>query len=406
MDTIKGLNHVDLRYTVKYSAVQCFYWAAFCSSVNFASLFLLSKNFTNSQIGVVLAMGNVVAVGLQPAMASMADTSGRISIKGITELLIAAAGFLAVVRLVASAHFFVLSVLFVFELTILFTLQPFLNSLGMQLINSGRNVNFGLARGMGSMSFAVCSVVLGILAERFGTNVLPAVSFGLFLALGFLIHTFPRPKEEYYAAEGESRNEPKTSFLTFISQNRKFAVLMIAVSLTFCSHTMINNYCIQITENVGGTAKDMGIAIGLAAAVELPAMILCDYLVKRVRCGVILKISLACFVVKTAATMLATSVWMLYAAQVLQFCSYAFFIPASIYYVNELIQEKDLAKGQAFVTSAITFGGVLASLLGGWLLDASGVYSMLFVGTVAAALGLLIGLFSTETVSVKNPQNG
>lgn len=408
---IKTNDNPALKYTIKYSAVHSFYWSVFCSSLSFASVFLLSKRFSNSQIGIVLAIANIIAVLLQPAVAAFADTTKKILMKDIIVILVGAAGALAAVRFFLSEYFIILAVLFILELTILFTLQPLVNSLGMQLINKGIGLNFGLARGMGSMAYAVFSILLGVLVEHYGTNSLPVVSVGLYTALGISIYTFTK-KRSVPATGGTIRSESgemgkeaehavTDKLFSFLAHNKRFTALMAAVSLAFCSHSMINNYLIQITENVGGTAKDMGIATGIAAAIELPAMILFSFLIKKIRCSSILKFSLFSFAIKTAITMLATSVWMLYAAQIVQFISYALFIPASIYYVNETVNKDDLAKGQAFVTSAITLGGVTASLFGGLLLDGSGVKGMLFVGLIAATLGFVIGFFAVETVEVK-----
>lgn len=401
--------NINRKYTIKYSAVHGIYWSAFCSSISFASVFLLSKHFSNSQIGIVLAIANTFSVLLQPAVAAFADTTSKVSMKDLIVIFAGTAGALAAVRYFISGYFVLLAVLFILELIILLTLQPFVNSLGMQLINKGIGINFGLARGIGSMTFAVISILLGVLVERFGTDSLPVVSVGLCVMLGVVICTFTMkksPPDRDGAIRSESveitkKNVAADSLFSFLAHNRKFAALMVAVAFTFCSHSMINSYLIQITENVGGTAKDMGIATGIAAAIELPAMILFGFLVKKIRCSSILKFSLFFFMIKTAITLLAANIWMLYAAQIFQFSSYALFIPASIYYVNEIIARDDLAKGQAFMTSAITLGGVAASLLGGWLLDGPGVGGMLLAGLIASALGFAIGFYATEKVEVK-----
>ncbi|MGX8700887.1 MFS transporter [Caproiciproducens sp.] len=398
---------------MKYSAAHSFYWSIVCSSLGFASIFLLSEHFSNSQIGLVLALANIFAVLLQPAVAAFADRTRKISMKNLIVVLTGAAGALAAARSFLSGSFFILAVLLTLESAVLYTLQPLVNSLGMQFINKGIGINFGLARGMGSISYAVLSVLLGILVDSFGTGLLPVISTGLYLALGIVIYTFTKERSadtesDTACPENMETSEPKKADahpFSFFMQNKKFAALMIAVSLTFCSHTMINNYLIQITENVGGTAKEMGIATGIAAAIELPAMVLFGFLVKKIRCSSILKFSLVFFTVKAALTMLAADVRTLYAAQIFQFGSYALFIPASVYYVNEIIRKEDLAKGQAFMTSAITLGGVAASLLGGLLLDLSGVRGMIFAGLIATALGLIIGFYGIEKVEVKECQS-
>ena len=182
----------------------------------------------------------------------------------------------------------------------------------------------------------------------------------------------------------------------FRKENRQFFLLLTAVVFSFCTEIMIANFLIQIMERVGGTAENVGIANGLAAAIEVPSMALFGVLIKKFSSGTLLRFSFVAFVLKALATMLAPSVPVLYAVQILQFGAYALFVPASVYYANEIVPEKDLAKGQAALTSASTFGGVAASLLGGWLLDCAGVGVMLGVCTLISALGCVMGILAVK----------
>lgn len=401
--TGKVVRTIKLKDTVPYALIHSFYWSIFCSSYTFATVFLLSRHFSNSQIGIVFAVSGFSAAFLQPAVAAFADTSGEISIEEILIVLTGVSGLFAVGRFFLPDAFFLLAALFILEITALYTMQPLLNALGMQMINDGRKINFGLARGVGSLSYAVVSVLLGVLEQNFGPQALTAVSIGLYIALAAVLLTFRKNRgaaatvrtlSPQSVGASEAGVPGVSGLRLFLNRYKRFMVFLAAVVLTFCSHTMISNYLMQITEHVGGTAKEMGIANAISAALELPAMILFGFLVKKIRCGPILKFSLFFFSVKAAVTLLASNVWTLYAAQMLQFCSYAFFIPASVFYVNEIVCKDDLAKGQAFMTSAITVGGVAASFLGGWLLDRSGTRGMLVLGLICAVLGFVIGVLA------------
>ena len=85
-----------------------------------------------------------------------------------------------------------------------------------------------------------------------------------------------------------------------------------------------------------------------------------------------------------------------YVAQVLQIGAYAIFIPASVYYVNEVISKPDLVKGQSMVTVGITASGIIANLAGGILLDTIGVHDLLMIGVVVSVIGALIVFMSIE----------
>lgn len=391
------------KYTLKYAAVQGSYWPAYCASCSFATVFLLSRNFNNSQIGMVLALGNVVSVLLQPAIASYADTTTKITLRKLTALLALVAAIMAVLIFFLPSQILILSFFFIIELALLFTLQPLTNSLGMQMINQGIPLNFGLARGIGSISFAAFSYIIGFFIDRFGADATIVIAFIMLLVFIFFTSTFSAEKylnqspdiEQKQKAEETTLGQP-LGMIAFVIRYKRFIVLLLAVAVTFCSHMMINNYFIQIIENVNGNTKNMGTAIAIAAAVELPAMALFSYIVRKIRCSTILKLSFFFFVIKALLTLLAPNVWMIYIAQLLQFASYAFYIPASIYYVNVLIDKNDMVKGQAFMTGAVSLAGVVGSLLGGALLDGSGVRTMLIAGVLASILGLVLCLISVE----------
>ena len=383
-----------------------FYWSVFCSSLNFATVFFLSKHFSNSQIGVVLAAASICSVLLQPAAASFADRSEKISMKQLILVLAGAAGMLAALRFALSKYSAFLAVLFVLEQTMIYALQPLVNSIGVKVMNRGGEINFGLSRGIGSMSYAVVSILLGILVKHTGTGVLPIVSIVFYLAFGAAVFRFPenRPADSRDVgvlpdSSGKTvceRSEGEGGRRSLLVRNGRFILLLAAVSFTFCSHSMLNNFLIQIMERVGGTAENMGIASGIAAAIELPAMALFSLLIKKIHSGAILRFSFVFFLLKALLMLLSINVGMLYATQILQFGSYAMFIPASIYYVNEIVPKENLAKGQALLTSASTLGGVAANLLGGWLLDCSGVGTMLLVSLLAAAAGCAIGFCAVK----------
>lgn len=72
------------------------------------------------------------------------------------------------------------------------------------------------------------------------------------------------------------------------------------------------------------------------------------------------------------------------------------FVPASVYYTNNVINGADKVKGQAFMTMAISVCSMLGSLLGGVMLDSrGGVTFTLLVGTIVTIIGVIMLIFIT-----------
>lgn len=68
---------------LKYAGSQIFYFAAFAAMMGYASVFLLDKGCSNSQIGIALALSSIIAVLLQPMLASFADNHKNIEMRNI-----------------------------------------------------------------------------------------------------------------------------------------------------------------------------------------------------------------------------------------------------------------------------------------------------------------------------------
>ena len=65
----------------------------------------------------------------------------------------------------------------------------------------------------------------------------------------------------------------------------------------------------------------------------------------------------------TVGLMVASSVWIIYAAQLLQFLEYGIFIAASVYYAAHVMEQEDAVKRQSFVTGMLIFANVIASVV-------------------------------------------
>lgn len=396
------------KMTLKYSFVHGTYWMVFGATYNFVTVYLLSKNFTSQNIGIIVALTNIFSTLLQPYVAGMADRSKKLSLREFTSIMLFISLTLSGLLLIAPETMLITALLYFFLLTVMLTIQPLLNAMGMELINKNITVNFGVARGMGSLSYALMSYVLGAAVEQQGPSILPYAFIALFGATFFFTYTFTLPKaldkvnKESLARkanqEDSKDNSPSTNLSTFrfISKYKKFSLYLLGIILIFICFHIINIYMIKIVENVGGNEGTMGTAFAIAAVLELPIMLNYTRLSKKFHNGPLLKISGLFFTIKALITFIAPSITFIYIAQSFQMVSYALFVPGSIYYVNQVIKESDLIKGQAFTTAAMTLGGVGGSLIGGFLLTQGSLQLMLIVGTIISALGTLLFFFAID----------
>ena len=384
---------------IRYACIHGFYWMLCCSMIGYASVFLLDKGFTNTTIGTVLAISNILAVFGQPAVASYMDKTSKLSLRMLISLILVVIIALSLVLCFLTGASMVMVVLTIVAFTLMLTLQPFINSLTFAFEKNGIHINFGLARGIGSVAYAVMSLILGNLVAAFSPELLPFFYVGLSLCALFFVYTFflPGHKDEIVHQEKETEHD-QLSMGQFIKKYKTFMSLLVATVLLFFDHSVINNFFIQVVNHINGNSADMGNAIFLAAVLELPTMALFTKFQQKIGCKNMMLISAVFFSVKHVLTYFAVNMFMIYVAQVMQMLAYAVFIPASVYYVSQLVEEHDMNKGQALVTGAMTLASVFASLAGGVLLDALGVSKVLMIGAIISVLGTICMFISVEDV--------
>lgn len=384
---------------IRYACIHGFYWMLCCSMIGYASVFLLDKGFTNTTIGTVLAISNILAVFGQPAVASYMDKTSKLSLRMLISLILVVIIALSSVLCFLTGASMVMVVLTIVAFTLMLTLQPFINSLTFAFEKNGIHINFGLARGIGSVAYAVMSLILGNLVAAFSPELLPFFYVGLSLCALFFVYTFflPGHKDEIVHQEKETEHD-QLSMGQFIKKYKTFMLLLVATVLLFFDHSVINNFFIQVVNHINGNSADMGNAIFLAAVLELPTMALFTKFQQKIGCKNMMLISAVFFSVKHVLTYFAVNMFMIYVAQVMQMLAYAVFIPASVYYVSQLVEEHDMNKGQALVTGAMTLASVFASLAGGVLLDALGVSKVLMIGAIISVLGTICMFISVEDV--------
>ena len=399
----------------EYGGIHATYWMAFAVILNFASVFLLDRGYTNSQIGLILAAGSVVAVFLQPFIADLADRSKKITLIGITQIITILIMVMMLFCFVMTGASIALSVIFVMMIAWNTALQPLFNSLTFKLEESGYKINFGVTRAMGSLAFSALCAVLGTWAERYGTIVVPlAGEITLLLLLITLIlikHHFNKAcqlKAEIQKTDKEVNLSPdipvqqeEINLIQFIKRNKIFLVVNLGVAGIFFSNAIFNSFMLQIVENVGGTSEDMGRILSVMAFLEIPPLFLFERVHRRVSNKRLLQLGAICFTLKILCATLAGSVTMVYVAQLFQLTSFGIFLPAMVSFIDEIMDKGEAVKGQALYTIVTTVATIFASLAGGIMLDVKGASTMLVVSTIITGLGALLLCISIERVKTK-----
>ncbi len=386
-------------WTLRYIIINATYFAVYSGIHAYASVFLLEKGFSNTLIGITLALANILSVIFQPLIAGLIDKQGKLTNRNVSMASTALLLIGSVLLLIIRNGIAVIFIIFVLIYMIQMVYQPIITAMYFEYEAAGCHIYYGLARGLGSAGFAVTSVFTGMAIGRFGVSILMILDI-IILAIALIVLYFFK-KPEVKAAEAHGTEVAHNNLFSFIKTYPGFMLFVLGAVCFFFAHNAINDYMIQIITPLGGTEASMGTAVFIAALLELPTMALIDKIMKKISVKNLLLISGTAFLVKTLLMLIAPNMVLVYISQAMQMLAYAVFIPVSAYFVNQTMARLDQVKGQAYINVSITLGGVFSSLVCGRLLDIKGPHFMLTVSLAVTAIGLVIAFVALKVLRDK-----
>ena len=391
-------------FTAKHAGVQGMYYGSLAPVSAFASAFLLFRGFTNSQIGVVTALGAIGSAILQMAIGNLASHQ-KFSIRASTVAALAVLIALSLVLCIAPLGTTVTAAVYVAILVVALSLQPLVSSMSFLYQSQGIEINFGVARAAGSVVYAILCPIIGLAVTLYSGAAIPwfnCLAFGgmLLFVIGFHPPKAAWGAQPLYSGEAISaRTVPQEEGTPgFFRRNQGYLPFLIGTALLFLNLAATQSYFLQIIRSKGGDIAGLGIVASIGAAMEIPMMVGFAWLNSKAKCSFLIQASALFFTLKTVGILLASNVTGLYFAQILHMFGYAMFTPASVYYVDKLMGEGDKVKGQAYLGSTMVAGSVAANFAGGRILDVWGPNAMLLCAVTLSAAGSVILIQAVSTM--------
>lgn len=432
---------------VRYGALQALYYFGTCALGGFAAIFLGYKGLSNSLIGVATGASCILSVVLMPAISMLLERKSGLGIPRVVRSLTLGSVACYAVLALAPLPTYAVIVLFAIANAMSLAIAPFLSQLAMGFNRIGMPINFGLARGMGSVSYAVGAVGLSRLVELSS----PGVLAGLFVLSGVVLLAVlasmptceapvkagavqaeePRSQADQtlgstgrapvacdsaegmataagtvvdapardaldvpagdapgeldasHGAKGRHEDERGGAFREILRE-RVLLMVLAGFMVAFIACNCLSVYLIDIVVNVGGDTSMYGVAIFCMAASELPAMALVPLLRRRFSTGTLFMVVGAAYLLRNMIVVCATSVPMVFIGLLFQSTSYGLLTPLLTCYIAEVCSPRSEMLGQTLLSVATTgVGAMVGTVCGGVLQDAYGIQAMLLF--VAAA---------------------
>ena len=384
---------------IEYSLVQAFFWMGFCVCSAYAAVFLQGRGYSNSELGLVISLGSIAAFIISPSLAAKLDRSKESALFTSLWVILAIQLLTLIGFLLLPGKGIAVSVMYCIYFTTTIVANPIQTQLCFLMSGWGGDVNYGAARGMGSLAYALTSMFVGVRIAKNGSAVLTiaaliilACQAAILLRISLEFVRLGKPS----LLTGSAEKAGGKSLPEFMKTNVRFCLMLLGVAVLFFAHNLITNFMINIVRNVGGDSSDMGSINGVMALLELPVMLMYGRLTRRVRCSSTIRLAAIMFVLRSLAIALSQDIAGLYAAQLLQAGSFALITPALVQYVSLTIRPEDSAKGQSLSYSMTTLGSIFAGFFGGMMYDSLSVRTTLLIGSAVCLAGAALCIVFVE----------
>lgn len=393
---------------IKYAILQMMFWICAASAYAYLTQMLQYKGFAEDQIGVINAVKLFSTVVFQIIIGAFSDRyASRISLRHIIAVLTFAALVLTFVFYKYTLTFVQTIFLFVGFGATFTCISPLIDSLSIQYMNGGRNINYPMCRAAGSCAWAVACVLFGIFCDTYDANrllILQMLFTGFMLAAVLVMSdtaagaahgigggdgdrvartdsdknrlSQPDPDSTDEATLGQKvhggtdvaaiKNTAVHTTGYLLTRYPKYRWFLIGSAVMFMGYNVGTTFLINVFERLGGSNFHYGTAEFIMAISEVPSAFLLIKFRKRISLD---KIMLCCAVFMTFKNMFAAfsdSVWVIIISQSCEMLGFGLFYSGSVYLVEEMLSPSDVVKGMSLI-NAFTMGageGIGALLCG------------------------------------------
>lgn len=344
------------------------------------------RGLSGEQIGAVLSLAQLARIGTGPLVAfwadGLADRNAALRMGAIAALAAYSAFFFV------PQDFWSLLVCGFVALSLTQALTPLVEGAVLRATMQGP-VNYGMARGIGSIAFIIANVAGGALVSRFGLGAVVTwvlCSLSLVVASSWLGLTRER-------APPPARTE-RAGAVKDLLRNRRFLILIVSCGLIQSGHAFYYGFSTIVWRNQGIASEVVGVLWAFGVAVEVALLWSLAPIERRISPEGLILVAAVGGVLRWIAMGFAPTGWILWPLQALHASSFAAAHVGAMRLIFREAPENAAAMAQTLY-SALSAGVLmgLATLLSGRLYDwvgAQGYWAMAAIVALGGVLALLL----------------
>lgn len=376
----KSISRKQKRNLIIFSLMDSLFWAYYSVFAGFLTTYFLQEGMSNSMLSVDMSLYMVFSFIGSFAIGALCDkrrTNRRVFLPFfISTLLLGLACYFLASRSIVLT--FILYPLIGFSFT---ALGASLDTWMLRAFCQDSSL-YGKARGIGSAGYAVASLILGQLINRWGFGMIPAATI-LLGCLDFLLVLFTKevPFEEITSPKvGESSHE-KVDFRQLFT-NRPFMVMLVIIFFIGLANTPVTNLKMVFLKNVGGDISVIGLDAFIAVLVQALFIFISGSLSKIPIKTRMFLMSLALFTTMLLIV-LAKNPALVILGSVMSNLSYGIMLPTNREIVSRNVP-KELNTTANSISDTVygNFAGILSLMYSGVIMDSMGPRAVAVLGGI------------------------
>lgn len=380
-----------MKRNLLYIGLQALHLMVYCVIVNYAGTVLLGNGYTNSEIGVILALGNLFGFLLQFVAASVSDRMKKVTPSFVMAVCFAIVAVLILLMIWIDRHCIAYTILHILAIAFISMLIPLIYAYAEYLQKKNTVIHFSVARGGAAISFSIMSTIAGAIYSKNGAIPIYKISLMLLAAIFAILFMFSRDKEMIVVSEKiETGSGDAINIREFVTTYKPFCYYLLGAFIVFCGTTFLQNYMIQAVEYVGGSSGQMGIIFGFGALMESLIFFSYGKVRKKIRPKSIIEIALLFYTLQGIMLLFTKTPTMLFIAYFIQSPAAAFMVPAVTDYIAETLSFSYVNRGQALYNGIYLLSRIVSACVGGILLGSIGIPGMFVIQAITSAVGTAI----------------
>lgn len=346
---------------------------------SYNSVYLQSKGYSVDQVGLITASLSLLGFIVTPLFGTISDKAK--SYKSIIRLLVTiTAIFSFLVFIFDGKYIFAISygVIFLILCNVVKSPVGALIENYLMVLGDENKVDYGFVRGLGSLAFALASILLGFIVPLMKIEYLFVLTTVVCILL-FLMVNLPSKKKQI--------QKGNTSIRDLLSQKPYLQCLIFSLFVYIsanCCFTFLPYLFTEIGENVG----KVGIAVGYGALVEVPIIIITRSLIKKISIKKLYALSGFLYFFECLFYYLSQSLFMIVAiSSTIRGFAHGLFVAAGNQYIYSLAEDNQKATAMSLYTSVGLIASVGGNIIGGKIIE---LYSAKMYFLIVGILNLLI----------------